>query len=319
MMMILMKLFFAKLVYFSGLPYLLRELFQRSQVTILALHDPSLDNARRMFMWLRNRYNIIELGEYLRARQAASGVRLPKRALIITLDDGHAGNYNLLPLIREERIPVTIFLCSGIIDTRRHYWFKYAGLKYPSSYYKKLPDGDRLKELMDCGFEQDKNFDFPQALDRKQIEEMREYVDFQSHTVFHPCLDQCDDNKSSSEIVESRRMLEDDYGFKVNAIAFPNGNYGSRELSYASAAGYSCALTCDYGFNDLRSDPFRLKRLSINDNDPIELVALKSCGLWGFFKWLTGSGKHVQIKTGSNRLDPGHSLINPINKAKQMV
>jgi len=279
-----LKIIFVKILSYSGLPFLIREIFQRKKVTMLVYHDPSPSFALSNFAWLSRHYSIISLDDYLNYRNGIKGAKLPDKALVITLDDGYKGNYALLPVIRNLQIPVTIFLCSGIINTNRHYWFKYKNLKSTSETYKKIPNSLRLEKLNESGFQPEKEFSSPMALSKENIGEMKEQVNFQGHTVFHPCLPQCTDEESWFEIDESKKMLESEYGLAINAIAYPNGDHSAREIEYARKAGYLCGLTVDRGFNDGNTDLFRLKRLSVGDEDSIALLAIKASGIWAFFK-----------------------------------
>jgi peptidoglycan/xylan/chitin deacetylase (PgdA/CDA1 family) len=279
-----LKKILAKIIYYSGLPFLIRELIQKNYVTILVLHDPDAGIVERMISCLKSRYNIIDLNLFLQACEEGSNQKLPKKSLIITFDDGHIGNYKLLPILKNTGIPVTIFLCAGIVNTNRHFWFKFSGLESSSDFYKRLPDEKRLSSLSESGFYQDKEYETTQALDKNQINEMRRYVNFQSHTIFHPCLTQCNNDKSAFEINESKKILESELLLKINSIAYPNGDYSEREKNFARRAGYSCALTIDFGYNTIHSDLYKLKRICLNDKDDFEMTVVKACGIWGLFK-----------------------------------
>lgn len=295
----------AKLICYSGLPYLVRELVQRRYVTILVLHDPVPVKAEQIFRWMMRHYQIISLEQYLDYCQGKSR-SLPGKAMIITLDDGHAGNYGLLPFLRETGMPLTIFLCAGIVNTSRHFWFKYKGLKRPSDYYKRLADTQRLRELADCGFQEEKSYTEPQALNKMQIGEMKPFVDFESHTLFHPCLHRCNEQKSWYEIATSKDILNQDFNLAIRAIAFPNGDYGDREIGFARAAGYQCAVTCDTGYNSRDSDLFRLRRFGVQDHDTIELAALKACGIWDVVKKAADFSWLFHRRKADPRREPMH-------------
>jgi hypothetical protein len=111
---------------------------------------------------------------------------------------------------------------------------------------------------------------------------MQEYVNFQGHTVFHPCLPSCTDDESRFEIEQSKMGLEQEFGLKVNALAFPNGEYTARDIELIQKAGYTCALSTNPGFNTGKTDLFKLNRFAIGDKDSLEVLAIKSSGIWGF-------------------------------------
>lgn len=274
-----------KLIRYTGFPFLFRELVQRNKVTILLFHDIDVDNATAAFAFLKKHYHIIGLQEYLEARQ--TGRQLPKKAVVITFDDGHVGNYQLLPIIREMQIPITTFLCSDIVGTRRHFWFKHCKELLPDcQWMKKLPNLQRLETLKHYGFSQTQEYDDTQALSNEQIEEMRSWVDFQSHTCFHPILPQCDDVTAKAEIALSKEHLEHDYSLHINTISYPNGDYSPRDIHLAQEAGYTCGITVDFGFNDIHTDLFRLKRISVNDGRTLDELVVKSSGCFAFIKKL---------------------------------
>lgn len=273
-----------KILRISGIPWFFREFIQKNKVTILMFHEIGRETAEQMFSYLHKKYNIIDLNDFIDACKNIDQIKIPKKALIITFDDGHILNYEMLPVIKKYNVPVTIFLCSSIINTNRHFWYKHNILSTTVSKLKQLSNTDRLKKLLKDGFFQDKEFENPQALSKTQIIKMSKYVNIQSHTKFHPCLPKCELEEAKEEIFASKKKLENEYGFKINAIAYPNGDYSERDVELTRRAGYSCAITVDYGFNTIESDMFRLKRLSTNDTNDLNELIVKSSGLWGFIK-----------------------------------
>lgn len=257
-----------------------RETRQRKTVTIVMFHDPAPDVAAQSFAFLAKNYNIISLNDFLEARRTGDETRIPDKAMIITLDDGHIRNYELLPVIKKLNIPVTIFLCAGVVDTRRHFWFKFKhpGLFKPAM--KQMANREKLAVLAQAGFRPEKEFEYPLALNKKQIGEMKQYVNFQGHTLFHPCLPKCLNEEAAVEITKSKEILEQDFGLHINAIAYPNGDYSDRDIALIRKAGYELGITVDYGFNTIHTDPYRLKRLSIDDSDNVDTVCVKASGVW---------------------------------------
>jgi len=54
---------------------------------------------------------------------------------------------------------------------------------------------------------------------------------------------------------------------------------GSREVAILKAAGYKTGRTTDVGWNDERSDPFRLKAFDIEDDSSVPWFAAQLTGL----------------------------------------
>jgi len=273
---------------FSGLPWLFRNLFQKNKVTILMFHEISKETAEQTFSYLQKKYNLIHLQEYIDACKTNDKTKIPKKALIITFDDGLFSNYEMLPIIKKYNTPVTLFLCSEIINTNRHFWYKHKGLSKPLSDYKVLSNQDRLSELAKDGFIQEKEYKNAHALSKVQVIEMSKHINMQSHTKFHPCLPECEFEVAKEEIYESKQKLEDEYSFSINTIAFPNGDYSDRDIELTKEAGYTCAITVDGGYNTINSDLFRLKRFSTNDTDNLNELIVKSSGLRYFLKSMAG-------------------------------
>ena len=282
-----------KVLRHSGIPFLLREIVQRNKVSILMYHDPDPTAASEQFRYLKKHYNVIHLNEFI--DHLESGKSLPPKSLVITFDDGHKGNFNLYPLFTQLQLPATIFLCSGIVDTQRHYWFLDSA-DSTKDQLKSLSNQERLEKLSQQGYDQEKEYRERQALNANEIRDMQSWVNFQSHTVYHPCLDQCTASESAYEITQSKVDLERKFNLDINTIAYPNGDYSQREIEIAREAGYRCALTVTPGYNTFESDPFTLKRLSTNDTTNMDEFIVRVSGLWGLIQALLSSGAKKEIR-----------------------
>jgi len=282
-----MKEILFALIRYTGLPFCFREILQRNRVTIVLFHDISPKNAEVMFGFLKRNYSVISLQEFLDNYYAGTW-NFPKKPLIITFDDGHRGNYTLLPLIKKLNIPITMFLCAGIIATKRHFWFTFRYPDYSFRALQEMPNRTRLAVLHKAGFTPETEYDDVQSLSRQEIEEMAPYINFQSHTLFHPFLPKCTAEEAEREIAGSKSLLEQEFGLSVNAFSYPNGDYSQRDIGLCKKAGYRCAITLDAGSNTASTDPFCLKRLSVNDTDDINELAVKASGFWGIFRALLG-------------------------------
>ena len=274
------------LLRYSGIPFLLRELIQRRKITILVYHSVPAMRARKHFQALQTRYHIIALADYLRASADGEMWRLPPKSLIITFDDGHRSNFEVRQLLEELRLPITIFLCSGIVGTHRHYWWFHTREASELVACKRMPDAERVAFLSSRGYQEERDYPDRQALSRGEINALKPWVDFQAHTITHPILPACSDEKAEREIRDCKAELERDYGFNVRALAFPNGDYTEREINLARNAGYSCALTLDGGFNDENTSVFRLRRSPVPDHATVSELLVKTSGLWDLFRLL---------------------------------
>lgn len=267
----------ARLLRASLLPLAIRETLQRRRVTIILYHAPEPALFAEHVRALGKRYSIVALRQVVDAFQGDSVEGLPPKPLVITFDDGHRRNHELLPTLSHLPAPPTIFLCSGIVGTGRRFWFKHVAEREA---LKQLPDGERRKRLAELGFEETREEAVRDALSADEIADLAEVVDFQSHTISHPILPRCSAETARREIAESKRELERTYGLDVYALSYPNGDYSDRDAEFARESGYACAITVDAGFNTRRTDPFRLKRIIVEDDDSTDIVIVRTSGLW---------------------------------------
>ena len=266
----------------SLLPELMRRTLQRRRITVLIYHNPDPETFRAHCRVLRSRYTIVSLQEFVTAFESRGLGELPDHALLITLDDGYRENHRLLPVLRSDEIPITIFVCSGVVGSNRHFWFTHARTRALWG----MSDEDRVAALRAAGFTDVKQFADRQALsDEEVLMLQRASVEIQSHTISHPNLPKCSDVKAEIEIAGSRRDLEGRYECDVVALAYPNGECSTRDAVLVERAGYRCAFTADPGFITEKSDRFRLKRICIADDDGIDELIVKVSGLWRAIGW----------------------------------
>lgn len=143
----ILKYTLAVIVYYSGLLWLLcvfkSLLFNRSGRIILMYHriidpadsedrytQPGMNVSRKVFekqvSFLAAHYNVMPLQGLIKCLK--TGKQLPRRAAIITFDDGWRDNFlYAYPVLQKYHIPATIFLTTDFIDTNRKFWFLRVG------------------------------------------------------------------------------------------------------------------------------------------------------------------------------------------------
>jgi peptidoglycan/xylan/chitin deacetylase (PgdA/CDA1 family) len=178
-------------------------------------------------------YNVVPLRhvyEFVTGKRAS----LPKNAVVITIDDGWRSTYTeAFPELQKRKFPFTVFIYPNIIGKTSN------ALTW-----------DQIREMSNAG------------------------VDIQSHALSHPFLTKRKHRSMSDEqyekwlqreLAESKRILEKEAGKKVQFIAYPYGDYDDRVATAAGKAGYTAALTCDFGRVKKGSDPLKMKRFVIDD------------------------------------------------------
>jgi len=274
-------------VRWSGLPFIIRETVQRRRVTILYHHDIDPTTLEVQLRVLRKRYNFVGLRACVEAIRSGRMHALPPKALVVTLDDGCKENLALLDVFRDLGVTPTIFLCSGIAGTSRRFWWSALSDDVDAiERLKTLPDADRMTALAALGFAEAEESPERAALSRSEIEQMSDAVDFQAHTIYHPMLTRCDDERSWAEISQSMETLTRDFGLDIFALAYPNGDYSDREVAFAAKAGYLGAVTTEVGLNGPRTDPYRLKRIHLPMTASTNETIVRACVLPTYLRHL---------------------------------
>ena len=250
-----------------GIPLLTRWIC-KNKVAVLLYHDVLPAVFTKHLTYLSKHYKIITLETLVLAIHNKDFSEVPPKSVVITIDDGHAGNINLLPIIKQYQITPTVYVCTQIITTHRHVWFKIAEQsKIEKERLKKVSNADRLAHLKHTvGFEPEKMYSERQALNRTEVKEMAESVDFQPHTRFHPILPQCTAAECEQEILGSKADLERLLGGECSHFSYPNGDYTEREIAIVKAGGFRSARTTDIGWNTPHTPPYRLKAVPITDD-----------------------------------------------------
>ena len=278
----------------SGIALILRKGIGRNRVTILVYHDPKPEIFEKHMAYLAKRCNFISLRVLVGAIENQDWTSIPRNSLVIVFDDGLKGNYHLLEIFEKFAITPTIYLCSHIVNTNRKFWFD-TGFKNHHS-LKKYANADRLRKLKKMvDYDPHKEYDGRQALNLKEIQEMAPVVDFQSHSKFHPILTNCPDEECREEIGGSKSHLTMMLNKPIEHFCYPNGDYSEREVEYAKEAGYRSSRSIDIGWNNVNSDPFRLKAMYVDDDASIYVLIAQISGFFGYLRYLRmGSlyGKH---------------------------
>ena len=263
----------ATLICLSGIHILIRECLCRNRVAILMYHDAKPEVFAKHLAYLSRHWTVISLDVLVDAIYQKDFSRIPAKSVIITIDDGHAGNIELLHLFKQYRIQPTLFVCTQIINTYRHFWFK---IQWQSTAekerLKRLPNTERLAHLKrTTDFEPEKVYPDRQALNSVEMKEMVADVDFQPHTQFHPILPHCTETECRQEILGSKTDLEALLGIECSHFSYPNGDYTEREIEILKTAGFRSARTTDIGWNTLKTAPYQLKTIPIADDAGLAL------------------------------------------------
>lgn len=167
-----------------------------------------------------------------------ANIPLPDKAVLITLDDGFEDNYhNAFPILRRYNIPAVIYLATGVI-AKTNLW-----MNSPTYSERKMLSWSQIKEMSSQG------------------------IQFGSHTVSHPKLNELDDDIAIEELVQSKKAIDDNLGIECSHFAYPFGQFTGRTRELVLKAGYKTACTTRSGFNNAAKDPLMLHRIEVYGND----------------------------------------------------
>ncbi len=226
---------------------------EKTSFPVLVYHqigrETSLDYlmiTKKMFVeqihYIRKHYHPIHLSALLEKMSRSEPIT--PDAIAITFDDGYADTFSeAFPVLREYKIPATLFITTGFVD----------GLK----------DGPRKAKMLSW----------------KMIRQMMlsGIIECGAHTVTHPNLRHLSLKKARCEIVESKKRIEEKIESPVKTFAYPYGN--SRSFSkqiqmLVQEAGYLGACTTLPGQNSSSTNPFSLRRISLTKSQ-IRFFALQ--------------------------------------------
>jgi len=172
--------------------------------------------------------------------EAAAGGTPPPGLAALSFDDGMEDNHSvLLPMLREWRIPATVYVATGLMG-KRNPWVHADGAR--------MMTPDELRELAAFG------------------------IELGAHTASHPDLATLDHDACLREMTGSKSTLERLTGEPVRTFAYPFCSYGHAALAAARDAGFLAAVTCA-GRGSW--DPYALKRVTVTSKDGMPSFVLK--------------------------------------------
>lgn len=247
----------------------------------------------KQLTFLKKKYTIISLTDYINQKMI-----LPKNAVILTFDDGYANLYTqLFPIIKKEKIPITIFLPTAYIGKKQIGWYDkithaisvnrqksiiVGGKKYLLETNKQkrraivqlkleaAKSPKKRQEIINEVYQATKSKKTPIRedfcyLSWKQCKEMQAAsIVFGSHTVSHPLLSQEEEKQVDQELQQSKNTIEKKLGQKCIAFAYPFGDYNENVIKKTKTQ-YTFAVTTKYGLNTRQINSYALRRIAINN------------------------------------------------------
>ncbi|MBN1504352.1 MAG: polysaccharide deacetylase family protein [Candidatus Eisenbacteria bacterium] len=246
----------------------------------------------------------------------------------VTFDDGERTVYeNALPVLRDMKIPATVFVSPGVVTEGRNYWFQELRIV-------RAAVGDaRVKEAIcdsiGCTLASLQKYSVLSLLKcmnlaaitstigslkarhairieerfNVSVAELREMIDSGAiavggHTINHPILSNESDETAEREIRESLEGLSGITGSQVKYFSPPNGSkldYGDRETAILERNGVKLTFTYSLGFFGRKSNPMSLPRaafsMSRSDQNRAIVPKILLVPVWGGIRYLVRLGR----------------------------
>ncbi len=250
----------------------------------------------REMRFIAHHYKVVSLPELLDRLEGDA----PEPVLAITFDDGYEDNYqNAFPTLQRYRLPATIFLTTGTMDTREPLWFEQLAqavkktqcefidleIDLPRRFWmrteaQRLESNSRIFGLLRGSADSERRrwlahilpvLAAPEDGERKdkmltwdQVRLMKaQGIEFGGHTVTHPFLSRMLSNEVAWEVSECKRRIEEELQTTVKYFAYPNGrdeDIGKWNKELIANAGYEAAMSTNWGLNYRSTDRMELKR-----------------------------------------------------------
>jgi peptidoglycan/xylan/chitin deacetylase (PgdA/CDA1 family) len=238
--------------------------------------------------------------------------KIPRRAVVITFDDGYADNlYTAKPLLERYEVPATVFVATGYLGGQ--FWWdrldrilpmpaalpEQLSVRLYGTVYRLEAARHRLDEsatawrqralawlhrLLLPLSEQERRQVMQEVQawagatthngrDRKVLspaEVLRlaqgSLVEIGAHSVSHPILAALPISEQKTEILQSKKYLEELLNQPVTSFSYPHGSLSDATVTAVREAGYACACT---SLNDVvwnRSNCFQLPRFWVGNS-----------------------------------------------------
>lgn len=253
---------------------------------------------------LKCHFEIVRLSDWI-TRASKGKPLPPRACAITFDDGWRDNYEYAYPILKEEGVPATIFACSDMVGTKRAFWPERLALllhafNQPSHSEERVKlgwlktlcpslgteielkvtsidaaiglakqrysDEEIVKRLDDV--QADFDFSQPALLDWLQVGEMVEkgVVDIGSHTRRHVRMSRAvSEHVMHDEIVESKRVLEEETGAPVELFAYPNGDI-TRDAYDLVKKTYRGACATMKGWHSQSADPFMIRRVGIHED-----------------------------------------------------
>lgn len=272
---------------------------------------------RRDLEYVRRHFTVLPLEEALEGLRDGT---LPPRAATVTFDDGTRNLLtNAAPVLKDLGMPAAVFLATGPMGTDELLWPDRLWGAFAQTTVSEIDLAALGLGVCSLHGDVNRNWAFDNAIqllkslpDPERIAVMEGLVDVLSqgtdvrggpfqllswdeartladdglvtlypHSVTHPILSRCDDEKVDHEVSESCRAIERNTCRSPTIFAYPNGgaqDFDDRTRKALHQNGIRYALATSNGYAGGDSDPFALPRMGFSADQSFAVFTLKISG-----------------------------------------
>jgi peptidoglycan/xylan/chitin deacetylase (PgdA/CDA1 family) len=194
-------------------------------------HGVTFGTFKKQIDYLTYRYKAITFKDVLDIISGKS-INPEYPSFALTFDDGYKDIMSVKDYLKEKGIKPVLFLLS---DSEK-------SVKDELKNSKQMLDANDIKLLIKEGWE------------------------IGSHSATHKDFWHLSDEEINTEVVESKKTLEEKYGVAVNYFSYPRGRYTKKVISAVKEAGYKMAVSMDDGKITAGIDQFTLPRVGVMRN-----------------------------------------------------
>jgi len=253
-------------------------------------------------IWLKQHFRVLCLEDAM--RRLLNGT-LPKRAVVISIDDGYVDGYTtIFPLLIKHKLQASFFISTSGIE-KGYLWDELVSMaimkmpiekpiltflekNYPiETYNEKLAAIDKVTQVIkyvplekrdeligklciETGYPSIKH----QFLSNENIQEMNQAgMCIGAHTVNHPILTLETPDNAKKEMLDSKLALEQQIGSEVKFLAYPNGklerDFTLQHQQQARECGFEAAFSTEWGCSTL-DNLFAIKRITLSEKTELK-------------------------------------------------
>jgi peptidoglycan/xylan/chitin deacetylase (PgdA/CDA1 family) len=255
---------------------------------------------RSHIQFLKENFHILSLSElvgFLDNKKSVNG------CCAITFDDGWLDNYvHAFPVLKEFKVPATIFLATGFIGTDRLFWPDELAFYLRQSVVRSSIEQNKeferilnranvkhdisvlienaIMELKSWPIhEREDFFSYLRTFGKErqhqrllmnwnEASKMQEsgFISFGAHTSNHVILDQVPLQQAEEEIFASHREILNYLGVAPEFFSYPNGNFTPEVKGILRRLGFKGAVATRKGWVGTCCDPFEIPRIGMHED-----------------------------------------------------